>query len=235
MKPEFVYIHRNILASWVFADPQYFHVLTYLILQADPETGVVKNSQVDMAKYLRIPRATLQRIIAKLEDKGTVKTLKVGKQIGSITICNYARYQGLGKSTRASKNATTKERTEEEKKSLPPHPLIEEKKEKRKKDPAVAVNFSNVKLTHTIGGASLSSKMPAAAPTFNDRRQAFWNECQRYATRYSEEMLRNFFLYWSETNSRKPDKMRFEKEKTFQVGLRLLKWKHNGKSEAAKP
>ena len=70
--------------------------------------------------------------------------------------------------------------------------------------------------------------MDEASPTFNERRQAFWNECQRYATRYSEEMLRNFFLYWTETNSRKPDKMRFEKEKTFQVGLRLQKWKHNG-------
>ena len=219
MKRNYIRIHRNILASWVFADPQSLYVLLYLILQADPETGQVRASQREMANYLRMPLTNLQRILTKLVEKGSLKVLKVGHQTSVITICNYARYQSPNIQTRVTKLITLKERKEKEKKNLPPHPLIEEKKEEKKERPHGVDNFSDEKLT--------LSKM-VAKQTLDERRQVFWNKCRAFIGNYTEEMVKQFFLHWSETNEQQPDKMLFEKQKTFQIPLRLAKWKRHG-------
>ena len=132
MKRNYIRINRNILSSWVFADPVNVHVFLYLLLQADPDTGKVKNTQADMAKFLRMPRVSFQRVIGKLETMGTIKTLKVGRQIKAVTICNYAVYQGLTSCTWAADNKHLKERKEKGKKNISPDPSLEERKDKRK-------------------------------------------------------------------------------------------------------
>ena len=38
-------------------------------------------------------------------------------------------------------------------------------------------------------------------------------------------MINDFFAHYSETNEGRPGKMLFEKQKTFQISLRLAKWK----------
>ena len=228
MKRNYIRIHRNILASWVFADPQSLYVLLYLILQADPETGQVRASQREMANYLRMPRFNIRTALAKLSEAATIKVIKAAHKKDVITICNYAHYQGLSTNTPPTIKHTLKERKEKEKKNLPPHPLIEEKKEEKKERPHGVDNFSSEKLTLSIGDASLSTKKREAKQTLDERRQAFWNKCRAFIGNYTEEMVKQFFLHWSETNEQQPDKMLFEKQKTFQISLRLAKWKHNG-------
>ena len=228
MKRNYIRIHRNILASWVFADPQSLYVLLYLILQADPETGQVRASQREMANYLRMPLTNLQRILTKLVEKGSLKVLKVGHQTSVITICNYARYQSPNIQTRVTKLITLKERKEKEKKNLPPHPLVEEKKDKRKKCLAGADNFSDEKLTPHKECASRDLEKCFTMESYQQRRAEFARRCHQYDHIYGAEMINDFFAHYSETNEGRPGKMLFEKQKTFQISLRLAKWKRHG-------
>ena len=46
--------------------------------------------------------------------------------------------------------------------------------------------------------------------------------------KYNEEMLNEFYDYWTEMNLN-GRKMRFEKEKTFDLGRRLARWYQNSK------
>lgn len=64
--------------------------------------------------------------------------------------------------------------------------------------------------------------------SFEERKAEFQKSIEPYKGKYSSEMLNEFFPYWTEpTPSGK--KMRFELEKTWEVGRRLATW--NKRSE----
>lgn len=56
-----------------------------------------------------------------------------------------------------------------------------------------------------------------------DRKVLFINGLQIFANEYDQEMLTAFAKYWTE-HGPKDKKMRFEKEKSFDVSLRLSRW-----------
>jgi len=60
-----------------------------------------------------------------------------------------------------------------------------------------------------------------------ERKKLFRIKVMTY-TKFSEQMLEDFFVYWSEENKSKT-KMRFEREKTFQISARLRTWERNNK------
>lgn len=61
-----------------------------------------------------------------------------------------------------------------------------------------------------------------------ERQDNFINSIAPYVEEYGKPMCMAFFNYWSETN--KKGKMRFELEKTWEVGKRLVTWKNNSKN-----
>lgn len=61
------------------------------------------------------------------------------------------------------------------------------------------------------------------------REQDFIELVNTYSNIYSVSMLKAFCNYWTEPNKSKT-KMRFELEKTFEIGRRLAKWSSNDKS-----
>jgi hypothetical protein len=60
------------------------------------------------------------------------------------------------------------------------------------------------------------------------RKQNFKDKLKEFRTEYEIPLLKSFFEYWTES-SHNGKKMRFEKEKTFEIGLRLKNWKRNDK------
>jgi hypothetical protein len=59
------------------------------------------------------------------------------------------------------------------------------------------------------------------------RRIKFINELNKeFHTKYTKELRRAFFEYWTEPN-RSKTKMRFELEKTWDTGRRLARWANN--------
>jgi len=53
-------------------------------------------------------------------------------------------------------------------------------------------------------------------------------------TKYDPQMIRDFYEYWNETNENSY-KMRFEKEKTWELGKRLANWAQRGKGKYKHP
>lgn len=60
------------------------------------------------------------------------------------------------------------------------------------------------------------------------RKEEFKNSLPPFLNEYGREMLNDFFEYWTEA-SPGAKKMRYEKEKAFDVSRRLKTWKRNSK------
>ena len=58
------------------------------------------------------------------------------------------------------------------------------------------------------------------------RRQAFIESLRKYLGTYTNEMLNEYYAYWTEPN-KTFTKMRFEMEKTWRLSLRLNTWYRN--------
>lgn len=59
-----------------------------------------------------------------------------------------------------------------------------------------------------------------------DRKLAFGMQLKPFSGTYPRPMLVEFYNYWTETKEG-GRKMRFEKEKTFEIAKRLARWKRN--------
>ena len=62
-----------------------------------------------------------------------------------------------------------------------------------------------------------------------DRKTSFAISLEPYLELYNREMLNNFYMYWTE-HGEKDKKMRYEKEKSFDIKLRLLNWSKRSES-----
>ncbi len=58
------------------------------------------------------------------------------------------------------------------------------------------------------------------------RRQVFYENLVPFITKYKKEILREFFEYWTEIGDGQK-KMRFERERVFQLSKRLARWQKN--------
>ena len=59
--------------------------------------------------------------------------------------------------------------------------------------------------------------------TFDSRKERFYHTLTPFVNQYGEEMIDDFFDYWTEPN-KSGTKMRFEIQKTWDVTLRLRRW-----------
>lgn len=65
--------------------------------------------------------------------------------------------------------------------------------------------------------------------TIEQRKENFAHTILPYKQQYGSEMCLQFFNYWSELNH-SGKKMRFELQKTWEVGKRLATWHNNSKT-----
>lgn len=77
------------------------------------------------------------------------------------------------------------------------------------------------------------SKIEDDDSELDKRRKKFALDISHKKGSYDNAMLRDFFFYWSE-HSDKGRKMRFEKEKVFNIELRLARWHKNSKNGTKK-
>lgn len=62
--------------------------------------------------------------------------------------------------------------------------------------------------------------------SIEERKNKFQLELSKFIPQYGKPMILAFYEYWSETNSN-GKKMRFEKEKTWELSKRLKRWSDN--------
>lgn len=65
---------------------------------------------------------------------------------------------------------------------------------------------------------------PPKSPTREEREQAFREQADKFIPEYGRKMIDAFCNYWTEFGGKK---MRFEKEKTWELKRRLQTWKRN--------
>jgi hypothetical protein len=75
-------------------------------------------------------------------------------------------------------------------------------------------------------GSSIKEEDKDKEYNIADRKQKFASELSYFVDTYGKVMVREFYDYWTEHGER-DKKMRFEKEKSFNLELRLERWKKN--------
>jgi hypothetical protein len=75
-------------------------------------------------------------------------------------------------------------------------------------------------------GSSIKEEDKDKEYNIADRKQKFASELSSFVDAYGKVMIREFYDYWTEHGER-DKKMRFEKEKSFNLELRLERWKKN--------
>lgn len=70
---------------------------------------------------------------------------------------------------------------------------------------------------------SVAKATPSNKDKLEERKKEFYDSLRPYVGKYPKEMIRKFFDYWSELNKSRT-KMRYEMEKTWEVGKRLATW-----------
>ena len=72
---------------------------------------------------------------------------------------------------------------------------------------------------------------PPKSPTREEREQAFREQADQFIPEYGRKMIDAFCDYWTEFGGKK---MRFEKEKTWELKRRLQTWKRNDDERKAR-
>ena len=69
--------------------------------------------------------------------------------------------------------------------------------------------------------------------SLDERKQVFYDECQKLKEKFDPEQVDDFYCHWSEENKR-DGKMLFEYERTWNTAKRMRKWDSNPISRAKK-
>ena len=104
--------------------------------------------------------------------------------------------------------------------------MFTETSQRKGKESSTKEIFSDENKKKTGSGAmkaGQSGKLAAAKAATLSRKKVFYDSLIPHAERYSKELVREFFDYWSELN-RLETKMRFEAEKAWEVEKRLAAW-----------
>ena len=79
----------------------------------------------------------------------------------------------------------------------------------------------------STGQSNGSINKPINQEQINKSKLEFADSLKPFLETYGKDMLNDFYLYWSETN--KKGKMKFELQTTWELPLRLAKWKSQDK------
>ena len=74
-------------------------------------------------------------------------------------------------------------------------------------------------------------KAPLTTASREEREQAFREQADKFIPEYGRKMIDAFCDYWTEFGGKK---MRFEKEKTWELKRRLQTWKRNDDERKAR-
>ena len=80
-------------------------------------------------------------------------------------------------------------------------------------------------------GSETRGSAPTTAASREEREQAFREQADKFIPEYGRKMIDAFCDYWTEFGGKK---MRFEKEKTWELKRRLQTWKRNDEERKAR-
>ena len=201
-------------------------------LNTTVKRGQVLTSIRHLSEDLNIPEKTVRRKLENLKSTGEVVTESTNKWT-IITICNYESYQGSGKTDDRTNDRADDQTSDQQLKNnriidnIPP--------------------LSNERVSPLSGGTPIEDKKENLSsksnpdntipppPSLESRRKRFYDSLIPFVERYGKAMIREFYDYWSETDRAAKPRMRFEKEKSWELDRRLGRWERNNQKPASRP
>lgn len=127
--------------------------------------------------------------------------------VGALERCGLIHVRATGNGVFVMMEEDFGKEEKKTRKRLPPEPpFLKEEKIKEEK------------------GAGKEESAPAKIEGLSERKRNFWSSIVPYVTKYGEELCKDFYAYWIEPTT-DGEMMRFELQKTWDVCLRLAKWK----------
>ncbi len=169
--------------------------------------AVCHTSYSELSRVCKIDWRKVRRTLEELER---MKYIKIQQNEKSIYIMCSTPKAYKENTTKMSHSESKEEK--QRRKSLSPAPPFPIKEEKEKEEKGVGKEES----THT-NFASLSE-------SFEVRKQRFMESIKPYVEKYGADLCNEFFGHWTEP-TQDGLLMRFELQKTWNVGVRLSKWR----------
>lgn len=210
-------LHRKLIEKAFYSkDSEKVHLWVHLLLKANHSgyeemlggkpihcnPGQFTTGRKQLARETGICESKVERILSYFEK--TEQQIEQQKTSSNrlITVLRWDEYQ---ESEQRSEQQVNNDRTTSEQQVNTLQECKNDKNEKNK---------------------DIESKRVAAEAATISRKDEFGRSLIPFMEKYSKDMIRAFFDYWSEMNKSKT-KMRFETEKTWEVGKRLATWASN--------
>lgn len=220
-------LHRQLIDSPVFAHPTALKIWIWFLCKAnhkertvqlsvgDGYTAVtVRPGQLIFGRHkaeedLGIDGSTIYKWLRKFEVDMKMISVESNNKFSIITILNFNDFQSEENDDGSSRGATEEQQRNNS-------VTTEEQQSNTNK------NVNNVNNENNIPSVGVAP--PASLPSIDDRKKDFGNALIPFVDKYGKDMIRQFFDYWTEKGE-KHKKMRYEKEKVFEIEKRLATWK----------
>lgn len=220
----YVKLHRQLLEWEWWDDPQMVHVWIYFLLKAnyqdskwhgiDIPRGSFVTSIDTISKDTHLSVREIRTCLNKLKTTGEV-TIKATNRYSVITICKYDIYNSVDaesdkpSDTQQDKQETSKRQTRDKQATTDNN----NKEYKETKEEIIKEN------------TDVSKKNDFS---LDKAREKFKTSIKPYVGKYGNDMCNDFFEYWTEP-TQNGKKMRYQLERTWEIGRRLARWNHNKK------
>ncbi len=112
--------------------------------------------------------------------------------------------------------------------------LAESTKEKKRKENEIKENISNIDNNNLDDESEMDSELfKIKKQPLSERKCAFRKAVDKYTSKYGNEMCNDFFEYFTQIDTKKPNFMLYETSDTWSTGRRLANWKR--RSNTFKP
>lgn len=217
-------LHRKILDWEWFSCSSTFHLFVYLLIKANTEDKqwrgiVIKRGQLvtSIANICKDTHLTTQQARTSLNRlKSTNEiTIKTTNRFTLVTICKYESYQHYEDTEQQTKQQATQQSNNKQITNKQQQHKNIRNKEVIKEDIFTNVHISKKDATEV-----------ALIKTIEERKESFRESLRQYIPIYGEQMIREFYDYWSES-SENARKFRKEKQTTWDTSKRLARWQKN--------
>lgn len=205
-------LYRSVKKHWIFENDKYFKWWVIMLFE-------VNHSEKKFNRYYEIHTIKKGQSVNSLRTwselfKTTPKT--VSKFFTLLEKDSMISLEKIGKGKQALSLVTIENYTQYQRQSKQDLPQGGNKEETESKQDLPTNNNGN------------KDNNDNKVNKIEDRKSDFYKILSPYSVDYSVELVNKFFDYWSE-HGVKDRKMRFEKEKSFDIKLRLKKWSDNDK------
>lgn len=220
-------LHRKILDWEWYDDTNVVRLFLHFLLTANTKDnrwhGIeIKRGQLivtseDINEKLHLTRQQYRTALTKLKSTNEI-TIKTTNRFTLITLCKYETYQRLENQEQPTNQPTEQPTGNQQITNKQPH--YKNNKNIRNKEVIKEDIFTNVHISKK------DATEVAPIKTIEERKESFRESLRQYIPIYGEQMIREFYDYWSES-SENARKFRKEKQTTWDTSKRLARWQKN--------